>query len=114
MNPQDELTLPDATPELLMQTKLQIEKDLGLTGFVYNNIDQPVDLPCMIPDLAEKLLELKQSGSSDLMKIIYRVDLTERQYKKVSLMKGDWHLNMAKAIILREFQKIYIRKKFSP
>jgi hypothetical protein len=104
----------DATPEVLMQTKLQIEKDLGLTAFLYEHMGQPTDLPSLVPELALKIETLRNSGSADLMKVVYRVDLTERQYKKVSLMPGDWCENLAKAIVLREFQKIVIRKKFSP
>lgn len=103
----------DATPEVLMETKKQIEKDLGLTGFEYESVDQPIDLPSLVPELALKIEALKNSGSGDLMKVVYRVDLTEKQYKKVSLMPGEWHENLAKAIVLREFQKIVIRKRFS-
>lgn len=103
----------DATPEMLLATKLQIEKDLGLSGFAYVHLEHPKNLPEMVPELAMKIEELKEKGSSDLMKIVYRVDLTERQYKKVSAMPGLWHENLAKAIVLREFQKIIIRKKFS-
>lgn len=109
----DDILPHDATPEILLQTKLQIEKDLGLADFQYEGVGQPLDLPSLVPELALKIEKLRNSGSSDLMKIIYRVDLTERQYKKVSLMPGEWSENLAKAIVLREFQKIVIRKKFS-
>lgn len=109
----NQLSEHDATPEILLKTRIQIEKDLGLCGFVYANVDQPSSLPELVPELSEKIEQLRNAGSSDLMKIVYRVDLTERQYKKVSAMPGLWHENLAKAIVLREFQKIIIRKKFS-
>lgn len=108
-----EILLPDATPEFLLQTKLQIEKDLGLTGFHYDNLFQPEDLPSLVPQLALKIAALKDSASGDLMKVIYRVDLTERQYRRVGNMPGIWAENMAKAIVLRAFQKVVIRKRFS-
>jgi hypothetical protein len=103
----------NATPELLMQVKLQIEKDMGLTGFQYSFTETPIDLPTLVPELALKIEDMRNKTSSDLMKIIYRVDLTERQYKKVSAMPGEWSENLAKAIVLREFQKVVIRKKFN-
>ena len=107
-----EITDVNSTPEMLLQTKLQIEKDLGLSGFAYSWQDTPKDLTTLVPELSDKLEQLRNSGSSDIMKIVYRVDLTEKQYKKVSNMPGEWYENMAKAIVLREFQKIVIRSKF--
>ena len=109
---EDELLQMGTTPELLRNTRLQIEKDLGLTGFAYENLGQPEDLPALVPQLALKISEMKSRGTGDLMKIVYRVDLTERQYQKVNMMPGDWAENLAKAIVLREFQKIVIRNKF--
>jgi hypothetical protein len=47
------------------------------------------------------------------MKVVYRVDLTEKQYKFVQRMGGSTPENMAKAVVLREFQKVYTRKHFS-
>jgi hypothetical protein len=115
MEPNDlhEIKPGDATPEILLQTKLQIEKDLGLTGFTYPWEGAPSDLPELVPDLTEKIESLKNNDSSSLMKVVYRVDLTERQYKKVSGMPGSWSENLAKAIVLREFQKVVIRRNFS-
>ncbi|MBS3913777.1 MAG: hypothetical protein KG003_04715 [Bacteroidetes bacterium] len=106
------IDLHDATPELLLQLKLQIEKDLGLTGFQYAFEGAPVDLPSLVPELQEIIDKLKSNNSGDLMKIVYRVDLTEKQYKKVSAMPGEWAENLAKAIVLREFQKVVIRKRY--
>lgn len=103
----------DITPEILEKVKLQIEKDLGLCGFQYPAHFQAVNLPVFVPDLKEKIEQLKSVNSGDIMKIVYRVDLTEKQFKKVSQMPGDWCENLAKAIVLREFQKIVIRNRFS-
>lgn len=108
-----ELNEYSTTPDVLLQVKLQIEKDLGLTGFKYSWSDVPKDLPAMVPELDDKILQLKSSSSGDLMKIIYRVDLTEKQYRKLSSMPGEWSTNLAKAIVLREFQKVLIRRKYA-
>jgi hypothetical protein len=47
------------------------------------------------------------------MKIVYRVDLTEKQYKFVQNLGGSTPLNMAKAVVLREFQKVKNRLIYS-
>ena len=107
----NEIDLHDATADVLQKVKLQIEKDLALCNFTYP-FETVRDLPALVPELLAKIEELKQRGSADIMKIIFRVDLTERQYKKVGNMEGEWALNLAKAIVLREFQKIVIRKRY--
>lgn len=109
MNHEEQLVLPDATPEILHQVKQQIEKDLALCGFSFAEEDYN-NLPAMVPELHEKIIWLKENASRDIMKIVYRVDLTEKQYARLSAMPGDWSENFAKAIVLREFQKILIRK----
>jgi hypothetical protein len=48
------------------------------------------------------------------MKIVYRVDLTEKQYRFVKALGGDSDENLAKAVVLREFQKIITRERYSP
>lgn len=106
-----EINLRDATPEMLLKVKVQIEKDLALSSFTYS-IEQPDNLQQLVPELHNKIAELKEKNSADIMKIVYRVDLTEKQYKKVAAMEGDWAQNLAKAIVLREFQKIIIRSKY--
>jgi hypothetical protein len=112
MNRMDEILLPDTKPEVLQQVRLQIEKDLSLCNFKYSIISIN-NLPQMVPELQNKIEELKQNKSSDIMKIVNRVDLTERQYQRLSAMPGDWTENFAKAIVLREFQKVIIRNKFN-
>jgi len=106
-----EITPHDATPEILLKVKVQIEKDLALCGFTYS-FEDVKDLTTLLPELQYKIEQLKENNSNDIMKIVYRVDLTERQYKKVSAMPGEWCENFAKAIVLREFQKVIIRNKF--
>jgi hypothetical protein len=47
------------------------------------------------------------------MRVVNRIDLSESQYRKVKTMPGDFTENLAKASVLRAFQKVVLRKKLS-
>lgn len=91
---------------------MQIEKDFGISGFLFSG-DDYTDLASLFPELLLVVENLRTHRNSDWMKIVYRVDLTEKQYKFVQKMGGDTHENMAKAVLLREFQKVQTRKQHS-
>lgn len=44
------------------------------------------------------------------MRAVNRVDLSENQYRKVKSMPGNFCENLAKAAVLRAFQKVHMRK----
>jgi hypothetical protein len=100
------------TQELILGVKDQIEKDFGLMGFTFSE-SMPLNLEGLLPELTDCITQLQQHHHSTWMKVVYRVDLTEKQYKFVQRMGGNTPENMAKAVILREFQKVYTRKHFS-
>lgn len=95
--------------ELLMAVKDQIEKDFGLMGFTFGQELYPT-LESMIPELHACIETLQTQHHSTWMKVVYRVDLTEKQYRFVQSMGGNTPENMTKAVLLREFQKVYTRK----
>ena len=95
--------------EMLMAVKDQIEKDFGLMGFTFGQDVYPT-LESMIPELVACIETLQTQHHSTWMKVVYRVDLTEKQYRFVQSMGGNTPENMSKAVLLREFQKVYTRK----
>lgn len=95
--------------EMMAAVKDQIEKDFGLMGFSFINEFYP-SLESMIPELCLCIETLQSQHQSTWMKVVYRVDLTEKQYRFVKNMGGNTPENMAKAVLLREFQKVYTRK----
>jgi hypothetical protein len=101
-------------PELkvIQEVILQIEKDFGMAGFEFSNAPY-LKLESLIPELEYIIAKLQQENHSKWMKIVYRVDLTEKQYKFVQNLGGSTPLNMAKAVILREFQKVKNRLIYS-
>ena len=64
----------------------------------------------MIAELLACIETLQTQHHSTWMKVVYRVDLTEKQYSFVQSMGGNTPENMSKAVLLREFQKVYTRK----
>ncbi len=100
------------TQELIFGVKDQIEKDFGLMGFTFSEAT-PLNLEALLPELTDCIAQLQQHHHGTWMKVVYRVDLTEKQYKFVQRMGGNTPENMAKAVVLREFQKVYTRKHFS-
>ncbi len=95
----------------LEDVKFQIEKDLGLGGFTFKN-DSYTKLEDFLIELTDFVQKIRSEHHSKWMKIVYRVDLTPKQYKFVQQMGGDTDDNMAKAILLRIFQKVQTRKNY--
>ncbi len=100
-----------AEPLRLDAVKAQIEKDFGLSGFTFkSNIST---WEALLSELSLGISKIRQGKSGDWMKIVYRVDLTEKQYRFVKTLGGDSDENLAKAVVLREFQKIISRERYS-
>ena len=115
LNPSNEWTaeLPATeSQEMTMAVRDQIEKDFGLMGFTFSQSSYPT-LESILEELTQCIATLQTQHHSTWMKVVYRVDLTEKQYKFVQRMGGNTPENMAKAVVLREFQKVYTRKHIS-
>jgi hypothetical protein len=101
---------PDA--DILLATKTQLEKDVGIADFTFNEETYP-DLPSMVAELQIFMADLQQKNPAALMRVVNRIDLSEGQYHKVKSMPGEFTENLAKASVLRAFQKVVLRKKLS-
>lgn len=113
MNEQEaNLIFQEPEAKLIQDVVIQIEKDFGMSGFEFKNAPYS-KLELLIPELEAIIFELQQNNHSKWMKIVYRVDLTEKQYKFVQNLGGSTPLNMAKAVVLREFQKVKNRLLYS-
>jgi hypothetical protein len=101
---------PDA--DILKATKEQLEKDVGIADFTFQE-ETYDDLPSMVSELQIFMEDLQQKNPAALMRVVNRIDLSESQYIKVKTMPGDFTENLAKASVLRAFQKVVLRKKLS-
>lgn len=104
--------LMNSTQELIEEVAFQIEKDFGMAGFAFENRPY-LRLEDLLPELILGIDRIRTERSHLWMKIIFRVDLTEKQYKFAKGLHGEPAENLAKAVVLRELQKVYTRKKLS-
>jgi|GEM_PF-787839 len=110
-------------PALLDQTEwqelllAQLEKDFQTSG-----LDLPPALRAAqgFPALCEALLPvitlLLSRRTETFAQLLYRIDLSETQIKKAGAKTPeiDFPTLITRLIVLRELQKIVIRKRFSP
>jgi len=109
--PEINIVFQEPEEQIILQVISQIEKDFGMASFEFKNAPY-LKIEQLIPELESIISDLQRDKHSKWMKIVYRVDLTEKQYKFVQNMGGSTPLNMAKAVILREFQKVKNRLNF--
>lgn len=95
----------------LVAVQAQIEKDFALSGFVFSG--PLISWEGLLLELSAGIATLRNRNAAQWMKIVYRVDLTEKQYRFVKALGGDSDENLAKAVVLREFQKIITRERYS-
>lgn len=94
----------------LEAVKHQIDKDFALSGLSLS--ENTPTWPKLIEELSSIISVIRSRNDGSWMKIVYRVDLTEKQYRFVKSLGGDSDENLAKAVILREFQKIITRERY--
>lgn len=108
----NELDLHNPTADMLQGTRDQLAKDLSIADFTFPEKEYH-DLPSIVHEVAAFFELLQTQNPAALMRAVNRVDLSESQYRKVKSMPGDFCQNLAKAAVLRAFQKVIIRKKYS-
>lgn len=97
------------TKGFLQEVQAQIEKDFALLDVKFLNI-VPESLPDLVEELLPYIIQARKNKPDLIMKVINRVDLTEKQMKRVQNYPGDYNENLCKGIVLREFQKLVFRK----
>lgn len=109
--PEVNIVFQEPEEKIILKVIEQIEKDFGMATFEFQHAPY-AKIEHLIPELESVISTLQRENHGKWMKIVYRVDLTEKQYKFVQNMGGNTPLNMAKAVILREFQKVKNRMNF--
>lgn len=114
------IDLPDnfsalAKPDLFEAFKNQIKKDFemcALNADFVLKLDS--DYGLLLQSLAKEIEAVMKNYSTKLSELLYRIDISEQQVKKLSKEKTDSHLFdiVAELIIKRELQKVVIREMF--
>ena len=93
----------------LQDVQAQIEKDCMLLNVKFSSED-PASLEEIVQELLPYIVDARSNKPELIMKAINRVDLTEKQMKRVMHYTGDYNENLCKGIVLREFQKVVFRR----
>jgi hypothetical protein len=62
--------------------------------------------------LAEKLVEIMKYGETQLLQLIYIIDIPEKEFLSITTQPNFPQL-LAEKIVLKEAYKVYLRSKFS-
>jgi hypothetical protein len=110
--------LPDiqtgiSRPELFELFKSQLKKDFescGLDGTFADNLHPDFDL--IIEKVSKEVQKLLKGNK--WMELLYRIDISERQFQKLSTEKKEasQEIVLAELIIKRELQKVVIKEFF--
>lgn len=101
--------LPSAEKQLVFIKLIQqLEKDLYITNFNYRD-NKNDDFTDLVEQVYQNLIEAKQTDSNSILRVFNRVDISPKQAQRLAAMQGDYLLNAAKGIVIRELQKVLIR-----
>ena len=112
--------LPDiitgiSKPDLFEKFKIQLQKDFegaGLNGDFANALQQ--DYNVILEMIEVEVEKINKLAVSKLTGLLYRVDISELQIKRLSSERPDNSMNeiISELILKRELQKIIIKEHF--
>jgi hypothetical protein len=112
--------LPDiitgiSKPDLFEKFKLQLQKDFegaGLNGDFANTLPQNYD--AILSAIGSEIEKVNRLAVSKVTGLLYRIDVSEIQIKKLSSEKKENSMNqiISELILKRELQKIVIKEHF--
>lgn len=102
-------------PDLFEKFKIQIKKDFENCGLNTGFCEQLVqDYNSVVALLEKEIVHICKSYSLKLNELLYRIDISEHQIKKLSRLNSDKSINeiIAELIIKRELQKVVFKEYF--
>lgn len=103
-------------PDLFEKFKIQMHRDFELCGFSdYTPGFSSNNLQEIFNEVLNSVTKLEEKGSSHLMNLLYRIDLTEKQIKLAceKQPKIPFQNIIAELIIKRILQKVIIKEQYS-
>ena len=99
--------------EIIRLTAEQVIKDLDVFGISVEFSGNPFTAYGELEQqLCPILADLYKKDASSFRALLYRIDVSESDYRKISGQPG-FIPNLAAAVLQREFKKVLIRKYFS-
>jgi len=98
--------------DIVRQTADQLIKDVQVFGFEIQFSGDPY---AAYAELRQQLLpilkELHKNDASSFRALLYRIDLSEREFARLS-QGAEFYEELADKVLQREFKKVVIRKYF--
>ncbi|MFM7661087.1 MAG: hypothetical protein ACKO6A_00300 [Bacteroidota bacterium] len=110
-----ELLIQEFSNEKFVQdTVNQICKDFSRCGWDMDSIllERKLTKVELKELLAEKLVEIMKFGETQLLQIIYIIDIPEKEFLSI-ISEPNFPQLLADKIVLKEAYKVYLRSKFS-
>ncbi|MBM3452783.1 MAG: hypothetical protein FJX84_06545 [Bacteroidetes bacterium] len=110
-----ELIIQEFSNEKFVQdTVNQICKDFSRCGWDIDSIllERKLTKVELEELLAEKLVEIIKFGETQLLQLIYIIDISEKEFLSI-LSEQNFPQLLAEKIVLKEAYKVFLRKKFS-
>ena len=110
-----EILIQEFSNEKFVQdTVIQICKDFSRCGWdldsvLLNSILVKTEIEEL---LAEKLVEIKKYGETQLLQLIYIIDIPEKEFLSI-ISESNFPQLLAEKIVLKEAYKVYLRSRFS-
>lgn len=110
--------LPDiqtsiSSPDLFLAFKNQMKKDFDFCALPSGFIDDfTADYDFIMIKTEDAINKITNAASSKLSELLYRIDISEQQIKKLTQQKSESSFNaiIAELIIKRELQKVVIKE----
>ncbi|MCH2223473.1 MAG: hypothetical protein MK066_01795 [Crocinitomicaceae bacterium] len=98
--------------DFALKTQLQIKKDFELIGVqLFHERSNNPTYDQLFLEVNSGLTEITQQGEQALLRLLYQIDIPERDFLKT--ISGDNFIaKMSQLIIRREAYKVYLRSQF--
>jgi hypothetical protein len=110
-----ELLLQEFSNEKFVQDTInQIDKDFSRCGWDLDSVLLNSNLvKTEIEELlAEKLVEIMKLGETQLLQLIYIIDIPEKEFLSI-ISESNFPQLLAEKIVLKEAYKVYLRSRYS-
>ena len=110
-----ELLIQELSNEKFVQdTVNQICKDFSRCGWGIDSVflDRTLVKDEIEELLAEKLVEIMKFGETQLLQLIYLIDIPEKEFLSI-ISQPNFPQLLAEKIVLKEAYKVYLRSRYS-
>ncbi len=113
MNELPDIRISISKPDLFEAFKMQLKKDFDNCGVSSDFMEKMIpEFDFILNLLSEEIVRIIKNTNDKLTELLYRIDISELQIKKLSKLNPDeaFHQIVAELMIERELQKVVIKQ----